>query len=293
MAAKQDPWIIQYSGPQIATGIGTGGTVIYNIFGIPADRFRLLVAMDIKSAQPQMHWMKQTLASPSAAFVGGTARIGFKTLATVSNLYIPSEWRRDYPFLSNFFLGVGLSPLYNIPRVLQLGKVSGATYPNTFRSSFMSLPGLKSYAMNTAIWGPGEGLRMMMCFGMKDFLLPRLGGDTHPDQVSNPLLHTARMAGIAGPTVAFVETTFAFVTESVSTVQADLKTQEAAAKAEGKPFIQRPLLQVLRESVTFKYSARCWTSLFLKNTGNNTLLFWFMFTSDFYVKLRTVRDEGR
>lgn len=219
---------------------------------------------------------RTTLASPSAAFVGGTARISMKILQTTTNLYIPSEWRKEYPFMSNFLLGVGLSPLFNIPRVLQLGKVSGASYPQTFRSFFMSVDGLKSYAHNTAIFGPGEGLRMMTCFGLKDWLLPKL--DKDPSQVASPLLHTARMASIAGPIVAFVETTVAVTTESVSTIQAHVKTLEA----EGKQ--KQSLGQALREAFTLKYSGRCWLSLFAKNAVNNTVLFWFMFTTDFYVK---------
>lgn len=284
-------WITQYSAAQIATGIGTTGTVVYNGFGIPADRFRLMVAQDMNNTKPMSHWLKLTVASPRAAFVGGTARIGMKVLATTTNLYVPSEWRRDHPFLSNFALGVGLAPLYNFPRMLQLGKVSGAAYPDTFRSLFMSKAGLKSYAENTALWGPGEGFRMCVCFGLKDFLMPQLGGDVHPDAVASPITHTARMAAIAGPIVALVETTAAFVTESVSTVQAHLKTQETQAHASGKQFVKQPLSQVLKQVFTVKYSARCWVSLMAKNTGNNTLLFWFMFASDYYVKLKLVRQE--
>jgi len=289
--ASNDPWIIKYSGTQIATGVGTTGTIVYNVFGIPADRFRLLVAQDIHCAKPMSHWLNTTLASPQAAFIGGTARVGMKVLATTTNLYIPSEWRRDYPFLSNFLLGVGLSPLFNIPRVLQLGKVSGASYPDTFRSFFTTSAGLKSYAQNTAIFGPGEGVRMAMCFGMKDFLLPKLGGDVDPTTVSSPLLHTGKMAAIAGPIVALVETSAAFVTESVSTVQAHLKTQAGQAKAAGKEVAQQPLTQVLRQTFTVKYSSRCWASLMAKNTGNNMILFWFMFASDFYAGLRAKREE--
>jgi len=117
---------------------------------------------------------------------------------------------------------------------------------------------------------------MMTCFGMKDWLLPKL--DKDPTLVSNALLHTARMSAIAGPLVAIVETTVAVTTESVSTIQAHVKTLES----EGKQ--KQSFGQVLKEAFTLKYSARCWSSLFLKNAVNNTVLFWFMFTTDFYVK---------
>jgi len=282
---------MQYSTTQITTGIGTMGTVVYNVYGIPADRFRLMVAQDLRSSKPMKHWLKLTMASPQAAFVGGTARVGRAWMATTTNLCIPREWRHDYPFLSNLALGVGLAPLYNFPRVFQMGKVSGARYPETFRSLFMSVPGLKSYAQNTALWAPGEALRMCVCFGLKDFLLPKLGGDVHPDTVDSPIMHTGRMAAIAGPTVALFETTSAFVTESLSTMQAHIKTKEAQAHAAGKKFVKQPLSQVLREAFTLKYSVRCWISLMVKNTGNNVLLFWFMFASDYYVHLRRVREE--
>jgi len=279
MSSHERSWLAQYSPAQIQTLVGTSGSVIYNILGIPLDRYRLLVAQDVRLEKSLNQIARITLASPSAAFVGGTARISMKILQTTTNLYIPSEWRKEYPFLSNFLLGVGLSPLFNIPRVLQLGKVSGATYPNTFRAFFLSLNGLKNYVYNTAIFGPGEGLRMMTCFGMKDWLLPKLGGDKDPKLVPSALVHTGRMAAIAGPLVALVETSVAVTTESISTIQAHVKTMEA----EGKQ--KQSFGQVLREAFTLKYSTRCWSSLFLKNAVNNSVLFWFMFTTDFYVKV--------
>jgi len=287
MASHERAWLAQYSPTQIQTFVGSSGSVIYNILGIPLDRFRLLVAQDVRAERSMTHLARTTLASPSAAFVGGSARISMKILQTTTNLYIPSEWRKEYPFLSNFLLGVGLSPLFNIPRVLQLGKVSGATYPNTFRSFFMSFRGWGSYLHNTAIFGPGEGLRMMTCFGMKDWLLPQL--DKDPTLVTNALVHTARMSAIAGPLVALVETTVAVTTESISTIQAHVKTLES----EGKQ--KQSFGQVLKEAFTLKYSARCWSSLFLKNAVNNSVLFWFMFTTDFYVKAaqRRLSSDGR
>jgi hypothetical protein len=57
---------------------------------------------------------------------------------------------------------------------------SGETYSQIFKSTFTSAKGWRSYAANTAVFAPGEGLRMMMCFGTKDFLMPRIGGAEDP-----------------------------------------------------------------------------------------------------------------
>ncbi len=89
-------WLAKYSPNQIATGVGTTGTVVCththtqhahtprtpthtftqslshtdNIFGIPLDRFRLLVAQDMKCAESMTRCMQKTLSSPQAAFIG-------------------------------------------------------------------------------------------------------------------------------------------------------------------------------------------------------------------------------
>ena len=135
----KNSWIAKYSPNQIATAIGATGSVVYNIFGIPLDRYRLLVAQDVHCKETMTKLARVTLASPQAAFIGGTARISMKILATTTNLYIPSQWRQELPFLSNFALGLGLSPIFNIPRVLQLGKVSGSSYPQIFNVFFTFL----------------------------------------------------------------------------------------------------------------------------------------------------------
>eukprot|EP00959_Pyramimonas_sp_CCMP1952_P042362 886041-Pyramimonas_sp.AAC.1 len=76
---------------------------------------------------------------------------------------------------------MGFSPILNVPRMLQLGRLSGLSYPQAFQSTFMTGAGLKGYVQNTMIFAPGEGFRMMMCFGTKDFLMPKIGGseDAH------------------------------------------------------------------------------------------------------------------
>ena len=82
-------------------------------------------------------------------------------------------------------VGAGFSPILNIPRVFQLGKIAGHSYPATFKTYFTSAEGLKKYGSNTMIFGPGEGLRMMMCFGFKDFLMPMIGGKTDVNTLSS------------------------------------------------------------------------------------------------------------
>jgi hypothetical protein len=70
-----------------------------------------------------------TFQSPGAAFTGGFARIAMKQMASSLNLYVPQQYREEYPFLSNFAIGVGFSPLLNLPRMLQLGRIGGQSYP--------------------------------------------------------------------------------------------------------------------------------------------------------------------
>jgi len=269
--------------PTIKLGASVGGAVVSNLVGIPLDRFRILVAQDFSSSRALSYWLGETFASPKKAFVGGSARVTMKIMATAANLYIPVEFREAYPFLSNFAVGAGLSPLFNIPRVFQLNKISGTPYPQTLKSTFLSVKGLKGYAHNTLLWGPGEGFRMMICFGCKDWIMPRIGGNADPTQVT-PSLHTFKMALIAGPSIALVESTVAVLTETVSTIQAHIKTTKAA------PGQHESFTQVLKSTITPKYSFRCWASLTFKNCFTNTALFWLMFASDFYTKLAKVRE---
>ena len=181
-----------------------------------------LFSQDTKSAHGVFSGhLRTAFASPVAAFTGGAARIGMKQMATTLNLYVPQveashsvgtahcinkctrrllsqllscvpqETRRDYPFLSAFAVGMGFSPILNVPRVLQLGKIAGHSYPETFKTYFGSVNGLKMYASNTAIFGPGEGLRMMMCFGFKDFLMPKIGGNADVNTISSVPMYAA------------------------------------------------------------------------------------------------------
>lgn len=260
---------------------GISGAVVSNMTGIPFDKFRVLVAQDVSSSMGLGAHLKETLGTASSAFTGAVARVSMKGMATVLNLYVPAEFRESSPFACAFAVGFGFSPILNVPRMLQLQKIAGDSYPKTFVNLFTSLGGLQRYGANTIMFAPGEGLRMMMCFGTKDWIMPKIGGKEDPRSVNIPM-HTLKMACIAGPAVSMVETTAALVTETVSTIHAKNSAVEGAEK--------KPFGQLLKETVTPKYTARCWVSLCLKNIMANTPLFWVMFMSDFYAKKHTLNN---
>jgi len=270
-----------WSKDSIKQTAGFAGAIMSNMTGIPTDRYRVLVAQDTAMVKGVFSGhVKDTFANLKTAFTGGSARIVMKQMAATLNLYVPAEYRDSNPFLCSFAVGLGFSPILNIPRVFQLGKISGDTYPTIFKSYFGSAEGFKRYASNTMMFGPGEGLRMMMCFGGKDYLMPRIGGKTDPTTLSSVPLYAGKMALVAGPTIAAIETTFALTTETASTVHANMEKMKASGD-------KRPFGQVLKETITPKYMGRCWTSLFIKNVAANTPLFWIMFTADFYAKMAT------
>jgi len=270
-----------WSKDQIKQTAGFSGAIISNMTGIPTDRFRVLVAQDTKNTYGVFsHHFKEMFKSPTAAFNGGLARIGMKQMATTLNLYVPQEFREESPFIAAFLVGLCFSPILNIPRVFQLGKISGVSYPQSAKDYFGSAQGLKQYASNTAIFGPGEGLRMMMCFGCKDFLMPKIGGKTDVNTISSIPSYAGSMALVAGPIVAAVETTFALTTETISTIQAKLASSKGAGET-------KAFGDVLKETITPKYMGRCWVSLCIKNIAANTPLFWIMFMADFYSRKAT------
>lgn len=275
-----------YSTDSIKLGSGIAGSVISNGFGIPFDRFRILVAQDTASTTSLAGHLKETFRAPKAAFTGGFARLSMKQMATSLNLYVPQEYRESSPFLCAFAVGAGFSPLLNIPRMFQLGRVGGQSYPEILRSTFMTGAGLKNYATNTAMYAPGEGLRMMMCFGTKDWMMPKIGGKVDVETVANIPLYTGQMALIAGPSVAGIETTFALVTETVSTIHADMHSGKAGGGKES-------FGEVLKRTITPAYTGRCWVSLYVKNVMANTPLFWVMFMSDFYSRIAAKRERGQ
>merc|ERR1711907_103577 len=276
-----------WSTDSIKLSAGVGGSILSNALGIPFDRFRVVVAQDVKSTTGLGKHLITTFQSPQAAFTGGFARISMKQIAASLNLYVPSDLREKYPFASAFCVGMGFSPILNIPRMFQLGRISGLSYPQIAKQTFMSAEGLKVYAQNTAMFAPGEGLRMMMCFGMKDWIMPRIGGKADPHHVHNTdgiAWYTMKMAIIAGPCVAAVETTFALTTETVSTIHAAMHAKT------GKDAVKKSFGQVVKETVTPYYTGRCWGSLMVKNIFANTPLFWLMFAADFYSKLAAERE---
>merc|ERR1711862_208836 len=126
------------------------------------------------------------------------------------------------------------------------------------------------------MFAPGEELRMMMCFGTKDWIMPKIGGKADPETVGSIPLYTGKMALIAGPSVAFVETTAALVAETVSTIHASMHAQKDGKASFG---------EVLKKTITPAYTGRCWFSLYVKNVMANTPLFWVMFASDFYSRI--------
>lgn len=264
-----------YSKDQIKQFSGLSGAILSNVTGIPTDAFRVKVAQDTFCKTSVLHHFKDVFKSPQAAFVGGFARISMKQMATTLNLYVPQEIRAEYPFASAFAVGLCFSPILNIPRMFQLGKVGGVSYPQTMKQ-LSSAEGMKGYVKNTVIFGPGEGLRMMMCFGCKDFIMPKIGGQADVNELPSIPMHAGKMALIAGPAVALVETVFALTTETVSTIQAKIAADEAAGA------VKKPFGVVLKETITPSYMGRCGTSLYFKNICANTPLFWIMFMADFY-----------
>jgi len=277
-----------YSTDSIKNGSALGGSILSNAFGIPFDKFRVLVAQDVKSAYGLNKHFFSTFASPKEAFTGGFARVSMKQMAASLNLYVPSEYRESQPFLCSFAVGVVFAPILNIPRMFQLGRISGLSYPEVARNTFMSGKGLMNYGTNTAMFAPGEGLRMMMCFGMKDWIMPKIGGKVDPMEVYNGdgvAWHTMKMAMIAGPCVAAVETTFALTTETISTIHAAMHSGKGAEST-------KSFGTVIKETITPKYTGRCWSSLMAKNIVANTPLFWLMFAADFYSKLSVLRTDN-
>jgi len=269
-----------WSKGQIKQFAGISGAILSNVTGIPTDAFRIKVAQDTFCKNPISFHLKEVMKSPTAAFVGGLARISMKQMATTLNLYVPQEIRKDYPFASAFAVGLVFSPILNIPRMFQLGKVGGVSYPQTLKQLGTS-EGAMNFARNTAIFGPGEGLRMMMCFGCKDFMMPKIGGDVDVNTLASIPMHAGKMALIAGPAVAAVETVFALTTETVSTIQAKIAADEAAGA------VKKPFGTVLKETITPAYMGRCGVSLYFKNICANTPLFWVMFMADFYSRKAT------
>merc|ERR1719356_2379733 len=128
-----------WSKDQIKQFSGLAGAIVSNMTGIPTDAFRVRVAQDTACKHGVMYHLRDVFKSPAAAFVGGCARISMKQIATTLNLYVPGEIRAEYPFASAFAVGLGFSPILNIPRVFQLGKIGGVSYPQSAKQYFTSV----------------------------------------------------------------------------------------------------------------------------------------------------------
>jgi hypothetical protein len=134
-----------------------------------------------------------------------------KQTAAALNLFVPSDSKASSPFVSSFVTGLVFSPLLNVFRMLQLGRIRGERYAALVRF-FFTPAGARLYVHNTLLFAPGQGLGMMACFGSKDFLIPFLGGYKPPRKdLWGAFVHCAKLAAIAGPAVAVVETTVAVV----------------------------------------------------------------------------------
>lgn len=260
-----------------------------NLLGIPLDRARIVIAHDTALAHGFFAHMRESTLSLSSAYAGGVARFGMKGTATYLNLQIPTELREERPFAASFACGLVFSPVLNLFRMLQLAKISGERYPAAAVRLFGTAAGLRSYALNTAIFAPGEGLRMMLCFGMKDFLVPyvRQGPLSRPCENNQQVaVRAAYLASVVTPAVSLVETSAAFVTETATAVQAQLDAAHghgkhgSAARAEAFSAVMRP-----------QYLLRCWSSLMLKNLAANFATFVFMFASDEYITMQRAKAK--
>jgi hypothetical protein len=114
-----------------------------------------------------------------------------KQTVAALNLFVPSDLKASSPFLSSFVTGLVFSPLLNVFRMLQLGRIRGERYPALVRF-FFTPAGARLYVHNTLLFAPGQGLGMMACFGSKDFLIPFLGGYNHRERIFRGLLFTVQ-----------------------------------------------------------------------------------------------------
>jgi hypothetical protein len=277
------PWA-SWSDDQVklAGGMSAGG--ISNVVGIPLDRFRITVAQDAVFARPLPGHLSDTMRSLGSAYTGGVARVAMKGTASTLNLFIPPELREYGPFTASFVTGFVSSPVLNVPRMLQMAKINGESYPSAAQRLFTTGAGLRTYLGNTAMFAPGEALRMTLCFGTKDFLTPymrRTGSAASEGEVFG---RAASLAVTTGPVVAVIESVASLASETASTVHAKLGAvsqggDAAAMRAEALGAVANP-----------RYIARCFTSLCMKNMVANTATFFFMFLADEYTQYARALD---
>ena len=163
----------------------------------------------------------------------------------------------------------------NAFRIMQLGKINKWGYARTFRD-YTSLRGLRSFGKNTALFAPGEALRMMMCFGTKDALVSLAPASLRDSSGSGSgagalgvVGRAALLASVVGPCVALVESTVSLATETATLLQANTKGAGGSLE-EAVSLAMRP-----------KYLGRCWAALLAKNVLSNSTTFFFMFAAEF------------
>lgn len=267
---------------RLAGGVAAG--VCSNVVGIPFDRFRMAVAQDAAFSRSVPAHFRETMRSLGRAYTGGSARVVMKGGASTLNLFTPDELRERGPFTASLATGFLFSPALNVPRILQIAKINGERYPAAALRLFTTAAGLRTYAYNTALFAPGEALRMMLCFGSKDFLVPFLRPSGQAESEAQAAGRAATMAVMIGPVVAVIESSASLATETASTVHARLGAlaQGAAGSA--------ARAEALRAAVSPRYISRCFLSLTGKNLSANTLTFFFMFLADEYAAVLRATD---
>jgi hypothetical protein len=271
----------------VSSGVGA------NVVGIPLDRFRIMVAQDANFSRPVRGHFADTMGSLGGAYTGGLARVGMKGMASTMNLFIPAELRAMGPFTASLVTGFVCSPLLNAARMLQMAKINGERYPAAARRLFTTGAGLRTYANNTAMFAPGEALRMMLCFGTKDFLAPLVDSDSKPAPQSRAEVagRAARLAVMIGPVVAIVESSASVMTETASTVHAKIGAISSASSTAVGGAAATLRAEALGAIANPRYIARCFTALLSKNVVANTATFFFMFAADEYTRyVTTVRN---
>lgn len=289
---------------------GCSAGFLSNLVGVPTDRLRIAVAQDMQGTKTFMRHCLETSANLRTAFAGGVARCLMKQTASTLNLLVPQDWRAESPYLCNAVVGCLATPILNVPRALQLGKVDGIAYPQTFRSFFLSgSSGYRKYALNTMMFMPGEVLGYWIIgFGMKDWLAPMLGLNQDPREINVPL-QSLKMGLIAAPLIGAIETTSQIIFETLSTIHVKLNSDKSGShqqvqsssssclekRTSSTPAVSRvtrSFTEVLKETITPKYMFRCWVGLAANNTSCNLPLFGIMFAADFYTKRYYLEHGG-
>ena len=123
---------------------------------------------------------------------------------------------------------------------------------------------------NTALFAPGEAVRMMTCFGTKDALMNLMPARLRepPATAAGVAERSLLLAAALGPAVAVVETSVSLATETATLLN---------AQAAGEGSLHEAMALAMRPA----YLSRCWVALLAKNVLANSTTFFFMFAADF------------